>query len=116
MANKPKAMSKLRKSLQLYLQVKSKLFISTCLDLSRNTVKKHINRFHALQLTRDDLDKQSGSELERLFILPPTKELSSKLKALYAFSHYTLNMLITLILQKCYICVLRVLQNHTKLQ
>ncbi|MBG6188271.1 DNA-binding NarL/FixJ family response regulator [Flavobacterium sp. CAN_S2] len=45
MANKITDMSKIRKVIKFYCDGKSKLFISSYLSLSRNTVKKYISLF-----------------------------------------------------------------------
>jgi hypothetical protein len=45
MANKITDMSKIRKVIKFYCNGKSKLFISSYLSLSRNTVKKYISLF-----------------------------------------------------------------------
>ncbi|MEY3751542.1 MAG: hypothetical protein RLZZ354_69 [Pseudomonadota bacterium] len=85
MAGKPIDMSKLRNTLKLSLQGKSKVFISNYLGLSRNTVKKYIKQFLLLKITYDELEQLSDVKLEELFLKPLEPELSPKLKALYAF-------------------------------
>jgi hypothetical protein len=86
MANIEIVMSKLRRLLQLYNQGKGKLFISKYLDLSRNTVDKYILRFKLLNLPHDNVDKLSDTDLDKLFFVQPTDDLSPRHKALYSFS------------------------------
>ena len=74
MANKPITMSKLRKVLQLYLNGKSKKFISNYLNLSRNTVKKYLIELNALNLSNEELNQLSDLDLEKLFIEKPAVE------------------------------------------
>ena len=88
MANKPITMSKLRKVLQLYLNGKSKKFISNYLNLSRNTVKKYIIELNALNLSIEDIKKLSDLDLEKLFIEKPPVVQSARETALYKFFPY----------------------------
>ena len=76
MAGKTIDMSKLRKVIKLYVGGKSKVFISTYLGLSRNTVKKYIKQFNGLKVTFEELDRLSDLDLDELFNLPQEKELS----------------------------------------
>lgn len=85
MANTPIDMNKLRSTIRLHTQGKSKRFISAQLGLSRNTVVKYIDRFIASLLTYEDIQHKPDSELHRLFQLPLAKEQPSKLKALHQF-------------------------------
>ncbi len=85
MANKTIVMSKLRRVLQLYLQGKSKLFISNYLELSRNTVNKYLLRMSQLDASIDDLSKLSDVELDKLFMAQPQKQPSDKFKTMYKF-------------------------------
>ena len=55
MANTLTDMSKIRKVLKLYGKGNSKLFISTYLSLSRNTVKKYISLFEASGKTKEEI-------------------------------------------------------------
>lgn len=50
-------MSKLRKTLKLHVQGKSKVFISNYLGISRNTVKKYLRVFEQMKLTFEELDE-----------------------------------------------------------
>lgn len=88
MGAKPIDMSKLRNVLKLYVQGRSKLFISSYLNLSRNTVKKYIRRFVSLKLTFEELEVLDDLKLEELFLKPQEEELSPRLKMLYAFFPY----------------------------
>ena len=69
MAGKTIDMSKLRKVIKLYVQGKSKVFISSYLGLSRNTVKKYVRQFSGLNVTYDELDKLTDLDLDELFCL-----------------------------------------------
>jgi transposase len=88
MANKLIDMSKVRKVIQLHHQGKAKQFISRYLGLSRNTVKKYIALYKVLNLTIDDIDKKSDSELEKIFSRDTEDVLSLKLKKVYNFFPY----------------------------
>jgi hypothetical protein len=68
MANTLTDMSKIRKVLKLYGKGNSKLFISTYLSLSRNTVKKYISLFEVSGKTIEEILAKSDSELELLFL------------------------------------------------
>lgn len=85
MANNLTDMSKIRKVLKLYSTGKSKLFISSYLSLSRNTVKKYIILFEASGRSFEDFLKQSDSELEVYFSLGKTESLSPKHQDLQGF-------------------------------
>lgn len=85
MANTPIAMSKLKTTLRLYTEGKSKRFIADYLGLSRNTVLKYIRCFHRLKLTYEDLAKLDDRELYRLFQMPSEKEFPEKLQELHRF-------------------------------
>ena len=80
MANKPIAMSKLRRVLKLYCQGQSKLQISTLTGLSRNTVKKYIQAFQALRTTWEDVNQLSDKDLDAMFCQEPepTSKASSE--------------------------------------
>lgn len=88
MGAKPIDMSKLRKVLKLHVQGKSKLFISSYLSLSRNTVKKYIRQFVGLKLTFEEIDCLDDLKLEELFLKPQDEELTPRMKALYGFFPY----------------------------
>ncbi len=88
MAAKTIDMSKLRKVIKFYVQGKSKVFISSYLGLSRNTVKKYIKQFSGLKLTFEELDKLTDVELDELFSIQKEKELSPKMQDLESFFPY----------------------------
>jgi hypothetical protein len=88
MANKLIDMSKVRKVIQLHHQGKAKQFISKYLSLSRNTVKKYIALYNVLNLTFDDINQKSDSELEKIFSRDTDDVLSPKLKKVYDFFPY----------------------------
>jgi len=81
-------MSKLRTVIKLHVQGKSKLFISSYLHLSRNTVKKYIRQFVSLKLTFKELDALDDIRLDELFFKTAEEELTPRLKALYSFFPY----------------------------
>jgi transposase len=85
MAGKPIDMSKLRKTLKLHVQGKSKVFISNYLGISRNTVKKYLRVFEHLKLTFEELDQLSDAELESRFIKPVAPDENPRIKVLYAY-------------------------------
>lgn len=89
MAGKVIDMSKLRTVLKLHTQGKSKIFISTYLSLSRNTVKKYIRQFIDLKTTFEELNELEDTKLEELFIKSPQVfDLSPKLEVLYNYFPY----------------------------
>jgi transposase len=88
MSGTPIAMNKLRKVIALYSAGKSKSYISSCLHLSRNTVKKYIDQFISLRLTLDEINDANDGELEKLFIYSTPVELSSSHKDLHSFFPY----------------------------
>ena len=81
-------MSKLRRLLQLYSQGKSKLFISKYLELSRNTVDKYVLRYKLLGLPPKEIDKLTDTDLDKLFFVQVTDDLSPRHKVLYSFFPY----------------------------
>ena len=85
MANKTIVMSKLRRLLQLHQQGKSKLFISKYLELSRNTVDKYILQYKLLDLPSDEMERLSDSDLDKLFFVQVTEELTPRQKGMYEF-------------------------------
>lgn len=88
MANRLIDMRKVRKVLTLHHQGKSKVFISRYLSLSRNTVKKYIALYQLLNLTIEDINQKSDSELEELFSNNKTVNPSPKLQTVYDFFPY----------------------------
>ena len=85
MANKITDMSKIRKVIKFYCDGKSKLFISSYLSLSRNTVKKYISLFDVLGLSFELIDKKTDAELELLFSQTTVESISPKLQTLHNF-------------------------------
>ena len=85
MANTLTDMSKIRKVLKLYGKGNSKLFISTYLSLSRNTVKKYISLFEVSGKTIEEILAKSDSELELLFSQGKEDAVSPKLQVLYDY-------------------------------
>lgn len=85
MANKLTDMSKIRKVIKFYCNGKSKLFISSYLSLSRNTVKKYISLFEVLGLSLEVLNEKTDAELELLFSHTTVESISPKMQILYAF-------------------------------
>ena len=81
-------MSKLKSTIRLHTEGKSKRFIASYLKLSRNTVIKYIRRFIALKLTYESLTSMSDRELYRLFQMSAEKELPEKLRQLHHFFPY----------------------------
>jgi transposase len=69
MANKQIDMSKIRKVIKFHSDGKSKVFISSYLSLSRNTVKKYISLFKVLDIPFSEFNKKSDAELESIFVL-----------------------------------------------
>ena len=85
MANTLTDMSKIRKVIKLYSKGNSKLFISTYLSLSRNTVKKYISLFEASGKTKEEILSKSDSELELFFSGGKEEAVSPKLQELYDY-------------------------------
>lgn len=88
MAGTSITMNKLRKIILLHAEGKSKRFISTYLQLSRNTVKKYIGRFTRLKLTVEDLESLEDRELAGLLLTEEEKELSPRIEAVHTFFAY----------------------------
>lgn len=85
MANKITDMSKIRKVIKFHCDGKSKLFTSSYLSLSRNTVKKYISLFEVLGLSFELIDKKTDAELELLFSQTTVESISHKLQTLHNF-------------------------------
>ena len=81
-------MNKLRRVITYHSEGKSKSFISSSLQVSRNTVKKYIDRFIKLRLTTDQVVELSDLELDRLFLHPEPQSLSPRHQVLYDFFPY----------------------------
>ncbi|MEY3590712.1 MAG: hypothetical protein RLZZ466_1233 [Bacteroidota bacterium] len=67
MANKTIDMSKIRQVLRFFTQGRSKIFISTHLGTSRNTVKRYIRKFLEERLTYQEVSEMSDAQLEVIF-------------------------------------------------
>ena len=67
MANKPISMSKIRQILRLYSQGSSNLAINRLTGISRNTLKKYIRDYKALNLNIIEIEELSDYDLEELF-------------------------------------------------
>lgn len=61
-------MSKVRTILALYTTGVSKKMISVRTGVTRNTVKKYIRQYIAMNVSFEELSKQSDSELEKIFV------------------------------------------------
>jgi len=79
MANKITDMSKVRTVIKFYCNGKSKLFISTYLSLSRNTVKKYISLFEVLRLNFELIDQKTDAEQQLLFSQTSVEAISPRL-------------------------------------
>jgi transposase len=88
MANKLIDMRKVRKVITLHHQGKSKVFISKYLSLSRNTVKKYIALYQLLNLSIEDINQKTDTQLEELFSNNKTVNPSARLKVVYDFFPY----------------------------
>ena len=88
MANKLIDMRKVRKVITLHHQGKSKVFISRYLSLSRNTIKKYIALYQLLNLSIEDINQKTDTQLEELFSNNKTVNPSPKLRAVYDFFPY----------------------------
>jgi len=79
-------MSKLRQLLRLYDQGESKKRIGVLCGLSRNTVKKYLNRLEILGLSIKEIVKMDDHELDSLFgegVLPEPSERYKHLHSLF---------------------------------
>jgi len=83
MANKAINMIKIRQILRLYCQGYSKLAIAAQSGVSRNTLKKYIKEFTAINLTFDEISELSDKELEDLFVKPTERPLNARLQTLF---------------------------------
>lgn len=85
MANTTTDMSKIRKALKMHHAGKSKLFISSYLSLSRNTVKKYISLFLVSGLSFENIGEKTDSELEALFSHQSDESIPPKLQKLQEY-------------------------------
>ena len=77
-------MAKARSILRYYTQGVSKQMISEKTGVTRNTVKKYIRQFIAMDKTLEELEKLTDTELERLF-MAEQKEPGKKYQDLVSF-------------------------------
>jgi transposase len=85
MSNKLIIMAKARSILRYYTQGVSKKMISEKTGVTRNTVKKYIRQFIAMDKPIEELDKLTDTELERLFMTEQQSEPGQKYKDLLSF-------------------------------
>jgi len=88
MAGTSITMNKLRKVILLHTEGKSKRFISSYLQLSRNTVKKYISRFVKLKLTFAAIESLSDRELATLILSEEEKVLPPRMQEVNTFFSY----------------------------
>lgn len=88
MANKPIPMNKLRQTIRLYVEGRSKQQIALGLSLSRNTVRKYLDRFMDSRLTYEDIKHLSDRELYEKLQLGLDKPHSPRMVALLNFFTY----------------------------
>jgi DNA phosphorothioation-dependent restriction protein DptG len=84
MPNKLTIMSKVKQILQAYTEGVSKSMISKKTGVSRNTVKRFIREFIAMDRSLEEILSMSDSALELLFKVNPTHEHEPRYKALIA--------------------------------
>lgn len=78
-------MTKIRSILRQYTKGVSKKTISEKAGATRNTVKKYIRQFIAMNRPLEELENMSDSELEQLFSIKNQQEPTRKLQELIAF-------------------------------
>jgi transposase len=85
MANKSLSMSKIRQILRLHSQGNSNLAIYRLTGISRNTLKKYIKDYKALNLNMIEIEELSDHDLDELFaqFKPHQERLSKWAKTLY---------------------------------
>lgn len=88
MANKPIEMRKLKAVLRLHIQGRGKKTISKTSGLSKNTVKKYIELYQALNLNPRVLDDLDDKALSKLFTQEQKSKTNEKLKELIGFFPY----------------------------
>ena len=77
-------MTKIRSILRLYTQGVSKKTISEKAGATRNTVKKYIRQYIAMNRSLEELDQMSDTELEQLFSIKDQKQPDKRLQELIA--------------------------------
>ncbi len=86
MSNNLIIMSKARSILKMYTEGVSKQSISVRTGITRNTVKKYIKQFQAMNMTLAEIEELSDTQLESLFSTPsPTLEKDQRMANLLAF-------------------------------
>jgi transposase len=86
MSNNLIIMSKARSILKMYTEGVSKQSISVRTGVTRNTVKKYIKQFQAMNMTLAEIEELSDTQLESLFSAPvPTMEKDQRMADLIAF-------------------------------
>ena len=85
MPDKITIMSKVKQILQAYTDGVSKSMISKKTGVSRNTVKRFIREFIAMDKTLEEILSMSDSALELLFKANPPHEYEPRYKALILF-------------------------------
>lgn len=78
-------MTKIRSILKLYTQGVSKKTISEKAGVTRNTVKKYIRQYIAMNRSLEEMDRLNDSELEQLFSVKEEKEPDKRMQDLLAF-------------------------------
>ncbi|NDV56371.1 IS21 family transposase, partial [Parabacteroides sp. 52] len=71
-------MQKIRQVLRCYAQGKGTKAMSSMLSMSRNTIKKYLQKFQTLDLSYEEALELSDSELAELFHEKPSEEVVSK--------------------------------------
>ena len=85
MSNKLIIMVKARSILRYYTQGVSKKMISEKTGVTRNTVKKYIRQYIAMDKPLEELEKLTDTELEKLFMCEPQREPGERYKEMIAF-------------------------------
>ena len=75
-------MTKIRSILRLYTQGVSKKTISEKAGATRNTVKKYIRHYIAMNIPLEELDQMSDTELEQLFSIKEQNEPQKRMNDL----------------------------------
>ena len=78
-------MVKARSILRYYTQGVSKKMISEKTGVTRNTVKKYIRQYIAMDKPLEELEKLTDTELEKLFMCEPQTEPGERYKEMIAF-------------------------------
>jgi transposase len=81
MPNKQTIMQKIRQVLRCYAQGKGTKAMSSMLSISRNTIKKYLQKFQTLDLRYEEALELRDSELAGLFREKPSEAPISKCQA-----------------------------------